>query len=141
MEYLEQIQKLKTYYDELIADLKNTADNGDYSSHSGSFDPHTGHCDPPYTGDGLHASETIKEWEQWLADNESSAIELNNYQSPSGYPEVAQTLWEYWTEDIHGFTYGQRQQFPRIILDSLIMRFAIDVAKAIFDKDIILVEE
>lgn len=141
MEYLQQIQKLKTYYDELIADLKNTADNGDYSSHSGSFDPHTGHCDPPYTGDGLEASETIKEWEEWLADNDSSAIELNNYQSPSGYPEVAQKLWEFWTQNIHGLTYGQCQQFSQFILDSLIMRFAIDVAKAIFDKDIILVEE
>lgn len=139
MEYLQQIQKLKTYYDELIADLKKTADEGDYSSHSGSFDPHTGHCDPPYTGDGLQASETIKEWEEWLAENDSSALELSNYQHPLGYPEVAQKLWEYWTEDIHGL--GQRLQFPRIILDSLMVRFAVDVAKAIFDKDIILVEE
>lgn len=141
MNYMEQINKLKTYYDDLIADLQKTADEGDYSSHSGSFDPHTGHCDPPYTGDGLQASETIREWEEWLADNDSSVLELINYQHPSSFPEVAQTLWEFWTEDIHGFTYGQRQQFPRIILDSLMTRFAVDVAKAVFDKTIILVEE
>lgn len=139
MEYLQQIQKLKTYYDELIADLKKTADEGDYSSHNGSFDPHTGHCDPPYTGDGLQASEIIKEWEEWLADNDSSALELINYQHPSSFPEVAQKLWEYWTEDIHGL--GQRQQFTRVILDLLMTRFAVDVAKAVFDKDIISAEE
>ena len=141
MNYLEKINKFRTYYNELIADLEKTADEGDYSSHSGSFDPHTGHCDPPYTGDGQQASDDLKGWREWIADNDLSAIELINYQHPSSFPEVAQTLWEYWTEDIHGFTYTQRQQFPKVILDSLMITFAVDVAKAVFGTNIILVEE
>ena len=129
MEYIEKLNKLKTYYHELITDLEKTAV------------PPTGLCDPSHTGDGVQTSEELEEWNTWLEENEYSAIELAGYSDPSHYPEVAKRLWHYWLEDIHGFTWATHQAFPTVILDSLMIMFAMYVAKAIFDKDTIFVEE
>jgi hypothetical protein len=132
------MEKLKTYYDSLVSELRDTAENGDHSYHSGSFDSYTGTCDPPYTGDGLSAQHTINEWDEYLKDfGAMGLVEDSDFNS---FPEVAQNCMEYWAFEIHGLKRLDWRGKHPLVMEAFCRMFSMNFYFVLTGKELVICE-
>lgn len=84
--------------------------------------------------------EEIEEWEQWVEANE--AMDLTNekmYWNANMLPDIARLMLEFWMRDING-ELSETRHYPKIVFQSLMLNFALDMAKVMHNQEMELVE-